>query len=1019
MHRRSLLTVAVAAAALVACAPSIEKPAGNPASTDFVVFDPATSQIPLPNDLALQTAATAQGAQGELLRAFVAQGGFPNDQEVPITIDVQRFTYGGSTPEKVAPPVPVAPATLILFPSPNATIAVFEKKPPATPGAPAPAAVPVDPATLEVKYVPPAATSASGPTDRGTITIENKLHAVTLSPGDVIQSRRWNAGSQYVVLVRGGANGVKLQVGGALTAMPTMFFLTQGQDLSLPQNQYLLPGDGRQGRAATGLQLETIRQGYIKAGLIQGPTSPGAAELVFGAGATKDLLSIQTFQVAAAPAAGAPSTFVVTDASAGVVPLPSDLLLDPATNKIVNNPAFGGLAAGIATLDGFSTTAMELSQTTAPVVAGTVTKDTVFLYDLSNPAAPVRLKEVKEGPTTAGFVAEPFQVTQKPTSPTTFVPCTAADDPAGCFSTAIGLQPAVPIPLNPAGTLFAALPPLKEGTEYAVLITDGVKDTAAQPLQRSTLSRILLFDNALVDAGGKSQLTGQPDATAGGLEKIRQGVGAAAAALQAEKGTTKEHIVLGYTFRTQTITGTALKLAAAPYLQAAAIVPQAPHVYANLTEVLAAYPAPPGFDVANITVANIQEIMDVPVPTLNAISNTTGALEPDNTKWTPNLVTAIVVVPNPVKVTTPCPGTSGLKCAPLVIFHHGFNDQRSDVLAMADALAGKGFVVASIDAPYHGDRTPCASTADCAVGTCVAIPGGEGQGDVAPPLPPPGLCKKPDGTPGKPLPAITGQRYFISGNLFRTRDGLRQDIIDQSSLVLALARPPTLPQVTSPLATRLAATYGLAVDPSKVYWVGQSLGAIQGTTNVAVNSRFSKAVLNVGGATTVDSLINSPTYSGRTDPTTPPAAGSLVGLLLASQKITFGTAGYLQFVNVAKWVLDPAEPLNFAKHLVAAPLPDPLSTTGAAQQQKKIFGQIAKNDQTIANPQNLELYGNIFGPIGLGTSNSVPLYTASGGGDASHGFLLDFTDNATTLAGQSDAAEFLLNDALPTTATRP
>jgi hypothetical protein len=646
------------------------------------------------------------------------------------------------------------------------------------------------------------------------------------------------------------------------------------------------------------------------------------------------------------------------------------------------------------------------------VKASTVTHDSVLLYEVGA-AGFTRVPDVPDqlaNPTTvvANYATQPPQVA-----------CPAGVGlPADC-APIIALQPAVPVPLSSTTTL--TLPPLKEGTQYAVVVTNKVLDVTGKPLVRSAFTNLLFFQNPLADLGtGKSLVASLSDAQAVGIEKARSTLlPPLLARIQADKGITKDQVVIAYTVKTQTITGTALKLAAAPYQQAAAIVPQAPHVYANLTEVLAAYPAPPGFDVANITVANIQEIMDVPVPTLNAISNTTGALEPDNTKWTPNLVTAIVVVPNPVKVTTPCPGTSGLKCAPLVIFHHGFNDQRSDVLAMADALAGKGFVVASIDAPYHGDRTPCASTADCAVGTCVAIPGGEGQGDVAPPLPPPGLCKKPDGTPGKPLPAITGQRYFISGNLFRTRDGLRQDIIDQSSLVLALARPPTLPQVTSPLATRLAATYGLAVDPSKVYWVGQSLGAIQGTTNVAVNSRFSKAVLNVGGATTVDSLINSPTYSGRTDPTTPPAAGSLVGLLLASQKITFGTAGYLQFVNVAKWVLDPAEPLNFAKHLVAAPLSDPLSTTGAAQQQKKIFGQIAKNDQTIANPQNLELYGNIFGPIGLGTSNSVPLYTASGGGDASHGFLLDFTDNATTLAGQSDAAEFLLNDALPTTATRP
>ena len=81
MHRHRLLTVAIAAAAAVACEPSITNHPG-PASTDFVLFDPSTSQIPQPNDLALQPSAiaAATGAQKELLQSFAAQCGFPNDQ---------------------------------------------------------------------------------------------------------------------------------------------------------------------------------------------------------------------------------------------------------------------------------------------------------------------------------------------------------------------------------------------------------------------------------------------------------------------------------------------------------------------------------------------------------------------------------------------------------------------------------------------------------------------------------------------------------------------------------------------------------------------------------------------------------------------------------------------------------------------------------------------------------------------------------------------------------------------------
>ncbi|HEX7488885.1 MAG TPA: hypothetical protein VF341_08265, partial [Anaeromyxobacteraceae bacterium] len=77
MQRRRLLTVAVAAAALVACSPSVSH-TNPPAAVDYAVFDPtaAPPALPLPNDLALQQAASQTGAQGELLQSFAAVGGF-------------------------------------------------------------------------------------------------------------------------------------------------------------------------------------------------------------------------------------------------------------------------------------------------------------------------------------------------------------------------------------------------------------------------------------------------------------------------------------------------------------------------------------------------------------------------------------------------------------------------------------------------------------------------------------------------------------------------------------------------------------------------------------------------------------------------------------------------------------------------------------------------------------------------------------------------------------------------------
>ena len=554
------------------------------------------------------------------------------------------------------------------------------------------------------------------------------------------------------------------------------------------------------------------------------------------------------------------------------------------------------------------------------------------------------------------------------------------------------------MPLGATGP-FLSLPPLKEGTEYAVLVTDGVLDTTAKPLQRSTLSRILLFDNPLVDANGKSQLSGQPDAVAAGLEKIRQGVGAAATALAVEKpALTKDHIVLGYTFRTQTITQTSLQLAAAPAQSPATFVPVAS------TDITTAFVASVGG-----SLPAVGKVFSVTIPTLNPINVATGALNPDSTKWTPSTVTALVLTP-----ATPTAG------APLVVFQHGLGRSKTDVAAIASKLAATGFVTVAIDAPLHGDRSLCVASSEClCIGggtgcnaTCnvfPAAPSGTGnvQGDAVS-----GVCSAgsvPTGPSATPQP-ISG-RFFVSANLFRTRDALRQDVLDTSALVFAMTSA-----APNPLATQLAdPTVAVSIDPTKVYWIGQSLGGILGTLNTAANPRISKAVLNVPGGTLTDVFTQSPTFG-------PQTAALLLALPAPIGPIDVANPAdapkFLQFVQVAKLVLDGGDPVNFARHLVGdathPTLPNLLVTGTPSQTAKAVLGQVAIGDTVIPNPFNFELLGNVFTsplPASTPTSN-VATYT-SGGGAATHGFLLDFVNPTLTAAGQADVANFLVSGTLP------
>jgi hypothetical protein len=296
--------------------------------------------------------------------------------------------------------------------------------------------------------------------------------------------------------------------------------------------------------------------------------------------------------------------------------------------------------------------------------------------------------------------------------------------------------------------------------------------------------------------------------------------------------------------------------------------------------------------------------------------------------------------------------------------------------------------------------------------------------------------------------ALASGNYLISGNLFRFRDTLRQDVIDNSGLILALARPPTLPGTTNPnpVAAALATictspgvtcpsgVSGIAVNPAAVFWEGQSLGGILGTINVAANPRISEAVLNVPGGTFVDVAATSPAFATNLNTilaNLPPPTGPILP----------GTSAYLQFLQVAKWVLDPAEPINFAGRLIGGtdhPTLPNLLASGAPQTPKKVLGQLAVCDNVVPNPFNLLLF-NVAG-LAPSTANKFQVFktittpqSPSGfcvlpspfdTGAVAHGFLLDHGLTAGGAANnvelsrlaRVDAANFLAD---PASATPP
>jgi hypothetical protein len=998
MHRS--LPAAALAFAISACQPSLPH-TPPPDAVVTAVFDPLSGKVPLPNDLALppfnmnlnsvcppgstSPAGTSSNcAQAELLNSF--GGKFPNDQEVAITIDFAQTNLDSGKTTQVAPDLDLATFT-------PSTFFVYNSSPPYA------GEVPIAPlqASDYVKF-----------DDHGTLTIHYQGHAP------------WPPGS-YAVLLRGGPNGVKTTNHDVPVYASQVFdLLAQGQDMTDPKNLGLLKAQ----LGSTAKALDQGRQLNILIAVYKGMAYP-VADTRFP---HQELAVVTTFQIGA-------ETNVAIDPARGLAPLPIDLLRDPRDPK--TNPAGGKLtplaactlvgsslaadgtcpspaAAGFLALDGFSTTGAILAPTSELIRAATVTKDSLQLYDLSNPAQPVLVDP-------GTLILEPCELT-------------SACNSATALSPVVAIQPAGATSGDPTSVLRTR--PLKDNTDYAVVLTTDILDKAGNPLGRSTVAKVLQFVNPVVDTGGHSALLGIDDATAAGLEKMRKQLVPVFDTLTAA-GVSRFKVAIAYTFHTQTILSQANHLAALPYSTPAATALPGPVTPATLAK----------FGAAALPNSHIDEILETDITTFNALDATTGAFLADPTKAVPETIHVLIATPkadNP-KVPACKGGLQALgKCAPLMVFRHGLGRGRIDMLAIADSYAEAGMVTVAIDAAKHGDRSFCTSGTTGATSGCTgggacttSLPAGA-QGDKSPP----GTCaagfvkKRLDGTlvtdptTQDGIPVVSGN-YLVSANFFRTRDTLRQDLIDESQLIRALAFAPAgAPSqnhtVFDHIFTHAMATFstGMLIDPTTIFFSGQSLGAIQGTMDVATNPRISKAAFNVGGGTIVDIFNSSPAFADVTNQ------------LLAGLGIAPGSPQFLQFLVVAKTVLDPADPINFAGHLTGNTLPNLLTGGTMNQAPKAILTQIAHCDGVVPNPLNLVHASNIgtsplptsdafFTDGGIGTfqvfasagfTKSLAGFQSCTTGVVEHGFLLDFTNPALTAAAQSDIASFVMS---PTNAPPP
>jgi hypothetical protein len=215
----------------------------------------------------------------------------------------------------------------------------------------------------------------------------------------------------------------------------------------------------------------------------------------------------------------------VFNPSAGVIPLPSNLLFLGTTDFTLEPPIdgdpndYGDPFVALGTLDGFSTTEKWVTTFTARPYA----LDTSSIKAGQN----VRMFEVS---TVFGTIVAVSGVVRE-------------------------LTPNLEYVTVASGNTLAIIPtsPLKEMTTYMAVLTNGIKDTEgndATPDQTYYLSKKA---DPWVDAEGHSTYSLVDDATAASLEGLRR-ITAGQEAAAASMGIPKEDIILSWTAQTQSIT---------------------------------------------------------------------------------------------------------------------------------------------------------------------------------------------------------------------------------------------------------------------------------------------------------------------------------------------------------------------------------------------------------------------------------------------------------------------------------
>jgi fermentation-respiration switch protein FrsA (DUF1100 family) len=868
--------------------------------------------------------------------------------------------------------------------------------------------VDLDPATINagtVRFIDlQAGTALATPPVTPTIAYNPETDLLTIAP----PATGWPKRGRYAVALIGGANGLKGVGGKPVVGSATWSFINSDEslvtceELTAPDcrsrtdiipSRKTDPVERLADQNASALRLEQLRRGSRE--LIRAAAGPG--------GKPEDVVLLWTYRIMDMPE-------VTFDPAASVVPFPNDLLLkrtendDGTTSTQVQlpippdaSPTQKQLLAGINTLDGFSTTSAIVSEN-SPTRGILEEGSTLNAANLATATALINLTGTVQPKVVA------------------CISCASSRNPDGTPQNSpqqLQLIPGVAAVSNGQPAIKPV--PLEEKTTYAAVLTTDLKDDKGRPVAPPAAFALIRLSHPLFE-NGKSQVSAVSDAQAQALEPLRAGYKAMFDGLEAGAKIPRSKIALAWPFTTQSTVSTLARLHALPgSTYSTAGLPETPLGLADRTAIiLGQMGALPKADIGQI----FQGTMILPF----ALNSPTGTLNPTAPRL--DHVPFLLVLPKRPAQDAPVNW-------PVAVFSHALRNSHTSALAIANELAKKGFATLSYDSPFHGDRSSCAGVAASAglqsddyacanpstqrcetdpakvatYGRCVARADGEraacnpaaagadlmcgaqGQGRCA------ADAKCEGGTfalaPGSTNTAISGWNFVRPDNLFATRDNFRQHAID-----LGQAERVIQSDAIDKLLTDANGGTATALDGSKIVYVGQSLGGILGTLSTSVAPAVGNVVLNVPAGDLTSVLLTS---------TAPDFVKARTAFLqtLAAESIVPGTAAFDQFIGLAKLILDPADPLNYATSV----------QTGA--KARNVLIQYVTRDEVLPNATTEALISAAKRGDDKATKPVVSLVNAPDNLTERHGFLLNFQDPSVTVPAQNAATQFLQTGALP------